>query len=49
MPKPKVQSWAEFKNDLLAAAKGDPTPANVGGLVVESTEALMRLLVTRGR
>jgi predicted transcriptional regulator len=47
--KPKVQSWAGFKNDLLAAAKGAPAPANAGGLVVESVEALMRLLTAENR
>ena len=47
--KPKVQSWAGFKNDLLAAAKGGPTPARAGGLVVESAEALMRLLTPENR
>lgn len=49
MPKPKVQSWAEFKNDLLAAAKGAPAPAHAGGLIVESAEALMRLLTPENR
>jgi predicted transcriptional regulator len=49
MPKPKVQSWEGFKNDLLAAAKGAPPPANVGGLIVESAEALMRLLTPENR
>jgi|SRR5579859_415724 len=47
--KPKVQSWAGFKNDLLAAAKGGPSPAGAGGLVVESVEALMRLLTPENR
>lgn len=47
--KPRVQSWAGFKNDLLAAAKGDPAPASAGGLVVESVEALMRLLTPENR
>lgn len=49
MPKPKVQSWAGFKNDLLAAARGAPAPADAGGLVVESAEALMRLLTLENR
>jgi predicted transcriptional regulator len=49
MPKPKVQSWAEFKNDLLAASKGAPAPAHAGGLIVESAEALMRLLTPENR
>ncbi len=49
MPKPKVQSWAEFKNDLLATAKGAPAPSSAGGLVVESAEALMRLLTPENR
>jgi len=44
-----VQSWAGFKNDLLAAAKGDSAPAGAGGLVVESAEALMRLLTPENR
>jgi predicted transcriptional regulator len=47
--KPKVQSWAGFKSDLLAAAKGDPAPVDAGGLVVESVEALMRLLTAENR
>jgi predicted transcriptional regulator len=47
--KVKVQSWAGFKNDLLAAAKGEPAPADAGGLVVESAEALMRLLTPENR
>ncbi len=47
--KTKVQSWAGFKNDLLAAAKGAPAPADAGGLVVESAEALMRLLTPENR
>jgi predicted transcriptional regulator len=46
---PKVQSWTAFKNDLLAAAKGAPAPANAGGLVVESGETLMRLLTPENR
>jgi predicted transcriptional regulator len=46
---PKVQSWAAFKSDLLEAARGGPKPANVGGLVVESVEALMRLLTPENR
>ena len=45
----KVQSWAGFKNDLLAAAKGAPAPQSAGGLVVESAEALMRLLTPENR
>ena len=49
MPKPTIQSWAGFKNDLLAAAKGGPAPASAGGLVVESVEALMRLLTPENR
>jgi predicted transcriptional regulator len=47
--KTRVQSWAGFKNDLLAAAKGGPRPASAGGLVVESVEALMRLLTMENR
>lgn len=47
--KTKVQSWTGFKNDLLAAAKGDPAPTGSGGLVVESVEALMRLLTPENR
>ena len=49
MAKPKVQRWAGFKTDLLAAAKGGPAPAGAGGLVVESAEALMRLLTPENR
>lgn len=45
----KVQSWTGFKNDLLAAARGSPAPAGAGGLVVESVEALMRLLTPENR
>ncbi len=44
-----MQSWAGFKTDLLAAARGEPVPAVAGGLVVESVEALMRLLTTENR
>ena len=47
--KPRVQSWAGFKSDLLAAAKGQPAPASAAGLVVESGEALMRLLTPENR
>ena len=47
--KPRVQSWAGFKSDLLATAKGHPAPATAGGLVVESGEALMRLLTPENR
>lgn len=47
--KPKVQSWVRFKNDLLAAAKGGASPADAGGLVVESAEALIRLLTPENR
>ncbi len=46
---PRVQSWAGFKSDLLAAAKGQPAPASAGGLVVESGQALMRLLTPENR
>ena len=46
---PRVQSWAGFKTDLLAAAGGGPAPPNAGGLVVESAEALMRLLTPENR
>ena len=51
MPKAeiRVQSWAGFKSDLLAAAKGAPPNANAGGLIVESVEALMRLLTLENR
>jgi predicted transcriptional regulator len=45
----KVRSWEGFKNDLLAAAEGGHAPANAGGLVVESAEALMRLLTPENR
>ncbi|MBX3484797.1 MarR family transcriptional regulator [Phenylobacterium sp.] len=48
-PKPKVQSWTAFKNDLLTAAKGAPAPADAGSLVVESVDALMRLLTPENR
>jgi predicted transcriptional regulator len=47
--KPRIQSWAGFKSDLLAAAKGGAAPANAGGLAVESVEALMRLLTPENR
>jgi predicted transcriptional regulator len=46
---PKVQSWAAFKSDLLEAARGGIKPANLGGPVVESVEALMRLLTPENR
>ncbi len=39
----KVQSWADFKKDLLTAAKGGPAPADAGGLVVESHTALSQI------
>lgn len=45
----KVQSWAGFRRDLLAAAAGGPAPQGAGGLVVESVEALMRLLTPENR
>jgi predicted transcriptional regulator len=45
----RIRSWEGFKNDLLAAAKGEPAPAGAGGLVVESIEALMRLLTPENR
>ena len=45
----KVQGWEGFKNDLLAAARGGAAPASAGGLVVESVEALMRLLTPENR
>jgi predicted transcriptional regulator len=45
----KVQSWAAFKKGLLKAAKGGGTPADAGGLVVESADALMRLLTPENR
>lgn len=45
----KVQSWAGFKSDLLTAAKGGATPAGAGRLIVESAEALMRLLTPENR
>lgn len=47
--KPRVQSWEEFKNELLTAAKGGAAPADAGGLVVESAEALIRLLTAENR
>src|SRR5258707_15895789 len=46
---PKVQSWAAFKKDLLTAAKGGGAPKGAGGLVVESVDALMRLLTPENR
>lgn len=46
---PKVQNWAAFKNDLLTAAKGGGSPKGAGGLVVESVDALMRLLTPENR
>jgi len=45
----KVRSWTGFKSDLLTAAQGGPAPAGAGGLVVESAEALMRLLTPENR
>jgi len=47
--KVKVQIWAGFKSDLLAAARGEPAREGSGGLVVESVEALMRLLTPENR
>ena len=47
--KAKVQSWAAFRKDLLAAAKGGGAPEGAGGLIVESVEALMRLLTPENR
>ncbi len=47
--KPRIQSWAGFKSDLLAAAKGAPAPDGAGGLIVESVDTLMRLLTTENR
>ena len=49
MPEPKVQSWAAFKTDLLAAARGAPASSDAGGLIVESAAALMRLLTPENR
>jgi len=49
MPEPKVQSWAAFKHYLLAAANGAPAPSHAGGFIVESAEALMRLLTSENR
>lgn len=46
---PKVQSWAAFKDDLRKAARGQGAPADAGGLVVESVDALLRLLTTDNR
>lgn len=45
----KVQSWAGFKDDLRTAARGGAAPDGAGGLVVESVEALMRLLTPENR
>lgn len=45
----KLQSWEEFKNDIVAAAKGEAAPDDAGSLVVESAEALVRLLTTENR
>jgi len=46
---PKVQSWAAFKDDLRKAAKGLGAPPDAGGLVVESVDALLRLLTSDTR
>jgi len=46
---PKVQSWAAFKDDLRKAAKGLGAPPDAGGLVVESVDALLRLLTSDNR
>jgi hypothetical protein len=43
IPSVKIQSWADFKKDLLTAAKGGPAPTDAGGLVVESVTALNQL------
>ena len=48
-PSPKIQSWSAFKDGLVATAKGDKAPASAGGLVVESVDALMRLLTPENR
>ena len=49
MTAPRVQSWDAFKAGLIAAAKGGKAAAGAGGLVVESVEALMRLLTPENR
>lgn len=46
---PKVQSWAAFKDDLRKAANGLGAPPDAGGLVVESVDALLRLLTSDNR
>ena len=46
---PRIQSWNAFKEGLLATAKGAKAPDDAGGLVVESAEALMRLLTPENR
>lgn len=46
---PKIQRWGAFKADLAATAKGGAAPAGAGGLVVESVDALMRLLTPENR
>jgi predicted transcriptional regulator len=47
--KMKVQSWASFRKDLLRAAKGRGAPRDAGGVIVESAEALLRLLTVENR
>ena len=45
---PRIQSWDAFKDGLIAAAKGGKA-AGAGGLLVESIDALMRLLTPENR
>lgn len=46
---PTIQSWSAFKDGLIATAKGGKAPASAGGLIVESAEALLRLLTPENR
>lgn len=48
-PLPKVQPWSAFKDQLLSAASGGTAPPDAGGMVVESLNALMRLLTPGNR
>ncbi len=43
IPNVKVQSWADFKKNLLTTAKGGPAPTDAGGLFVESRTALSQI------
>jgi predicted transcriptional regulator len=46
---PRVQPWSVFKGQLLTAAAGGAPPPDAGGMVVESLNALMRLLTPGNR